>query len=601
MRVEIDESERGCAICGSKMGVRKTRERQGVTMAHGSFRAHQTERMCLAGCHGRGTKAQPPAALAKLLLPRSTVGYDVMVAIGMGRYVGGRQRESMRTELSERGITLSTGQISRLGHRFLDYLVELHHDRAPALRAALATDGGWPMHLDATGEQGRGTLFAVLAGWRHWVLGAWKLPTERADEMLPRMREVADRFGDPCAIMRDLGRAVIQAATDFVTARDLDIPVLGCHLHFLKDIGKDLMRGTHDQLERCLRRSRVRPKLRAIARDLGRQLGSRLTRAQEALLEWQNCADLSDHRLPVGDVGVAAVRLLAQSVLDFPADGANLGFPFDVPMLDLFDRARRAARVADAHLRTPPTDPKVRRALERVRGALRPVEVQVPVEQIARRLRMRKGLFQQLREALRLHDIKPDGSPRPVRRDTETAAELDGIRDAVRKLERLLVRTRPERGPATDERAAIDLVLDHLERHGDSLWGHAIPIGARRIRFVARTNNGLEGAFRSLKHLERRRSGRKILTQDLEHLHPGAMLAMNLNDSAYVEILCGSLERLADAFAELDARGRGPSRSTSKHDAIATASLPAADRKIVRAEATLRRLNAAARSRAPRV
>jgi hypothetical protein len=29
------------------------------------------------------------------------------------------------------------------------------------------------MHVDATGEDGRGTLLLVLAGWRQWVLGAW--------------------------------------------------------------------------------------------------------------------------------------------------------------------------------------------------------------------------------------------------------------------------------------------------------------------------------------------------------------------------------------------------------------------------------------------
>jgi len=584
------------------MGVRKTRERQGVTLAHGSFLAHQVERVCLAGCRKRGVAVRhQPAALARLLLPRSTVGYDVMVAVGMGRYLNGRQRETLRVELSERGVALSAGQISRLGRRFLDYLQALHSDRAPMLRAALASDGGWPMHLDATGEQGRGTLFVVLAGWRRWVLGAWKVPTERADTMLPRMLQVAERFGDPNAIMRDLGRAVSQAAADFVAARNLDIAVLGCHLHFLRDIGRDLMRDMHDQLDRCLRRSRVRPKLRALARDLGRQLGPRLPSVLHALVQWQKRIDTSDHRLPHGDVGLAAVRLLAQHVLDFPADGANLGFPFDVPMLALFDRARHAARVADAHLRTPPADPKVRRALERLRAALHPVQVQVPIEQIARRLQMRKGLFQQLRDALRLNDIKPDGSPRPARpRHTETAADLDSIRDAVLKLDALLLRTRPERGPASDERAAIDLVLAHLERHGPSLWGHAIQLPNGGMRLVARTNNDLEGSFRALKHVERRRSGRKTLAQDLEHLHPGAMLAMNLNDPAYVAILCGSLDRLPAAFASLDARGRGPARLPAVQDAIATASLPAPERKIVRADATIQRLNAAAHSRAPR-
>jgi hypothetical protein len=70
-----------------------------------------------------------------------------------------RQREEIRAELKERyGIVLSTGEISALGRRFLIYLEALHREKTPALRAALEADGGWPLHIDATGEDGRGTL-----------------------------------------------------------------------------------------------------------------------------------------------------------------------------------------------------------------------------------------------------------------------------------------------------------------------------------------------------------------------------------------------------------------------------------------------------------
>lgn len=42
---------------------------------------------------------------------------------------------------------------------------------------ALEKDGGWPLHIDATGEDGQGTLLCAYAGWRGWALGAWKIPT----------------------------------------------------------------------------------------------------------------------------------------------------------------------------------------------------------------------------------------------------------------------------------------------------------------------------------------------------------------------------------------------------------------------------------------
>jgi len=129
------------------------------------------------------------------------------------------------------------------------------------------------------------------------------------------------------------------------------------------------------------------------------------------------------------------------------------------------------------------------------------------------------------------------------------------------------------------------------------------------IRLVNRTNNAIEGVFHSLKHDLRRRSGRKILTQDLEQLPPAAALAINLKSADYVEILCGSLEKLPAAFAALDASNTRHSavvkaaalRSRTETECdVVSASLPKADRRIVRDQNLCRRIKAAARSRAPR-
>jgi hypothetical protein len=141
------------------------------------------------------------------------VGYDVMVFVGLKRFLEYRQREEISTTLiNKHGIHLSTGEISKLTKRFVDYLARLHHARSKALRTALASDGGWPMHVDATGEHGRGTLFIVMGGWRQWVLGAWKVATENAELLLPCMRETVRSFGVPYAIMRDMGGAVPRQA-----------------------------------------------------------------------------------------------------------------------------------------------------------------------------------------------------------------------------------------------------------------------------------------------------------------------------------------------------------------------------------------------------
>ncbi|HMK67098.1 MAG TPA: hypothetical protein VK433_01025, partial [Stellaceae bacterium] len=345
-----------CRACGGGTRVQKTDVRGGVTIAHGRVRIRVRTRVCRTGCGGDA--ARSATDLSALFPAHATFGYDVIVRVGLERFVHYRQREEIRTLLAAEGIDASEGQISLLGARFLEYLEALHRNRATALRTALASDGGWPMHLDATGEDGRGTLLVVYAGWRGWVLGAWKVPTERADAILPRLRQTADRFGAPCAIMRDLGRAVSEAAATFVEKRRLSIPILACHMHFLRDVGKDLMRKMHDDLRERFRHFKVQPQLRSLARGLGRRLGPLLPQARQDVERWLGQFERG-HHLPSGISGLAVVRALAQWVLDFPDDGLDQGFPFDVPMLDLYNRSIEALAALDAFLRTAPSDPKV--------------------------------------------------------------------------------------------------------------------------------------------------------------------------------------------------------------------------------------------------
>src|SRR5438046_3117395 len=115
------------------------------------------------------------------------------------------------------------------------------------------------------------------------------------------------------------------------------------------------------------------------------------------------------------------------------------------------------------------------------------------------------------------------------------------------------------------------------------------PAGRRRvgggIRLVARTNNGLESLFHTIKHGERRRSGRKILTQEFEILPPAAALATNLHHADYVSLLCGSLDRLPEAFAALDAPHRSRSIAVGAKQSsttVETASLSTIDKRFVR-------------------
>ena len=598
VQVKVDDPTPACPRCGNPMGVEKTLKRNGVTLAHGVLGIHETVWICNSGCRVAGSRVTSrSASLAQILPPRSIIGYDVMVHVGRERFVHHRQREEIRADLERlHGIVLSTGEISALGGRFLTYLEALHLRSAPALRAALEADGGWPLHIDATGEDGRGTMVAAFAGWRGWVLGAWKVPTERAEFILPAIQSVAASFGTPCAIMRDLGRAMKEAADGFVRSLKNPIPVLACHLHFLSDIGEDLLEEGHNQLRDLFRQAELLPRLRAFVRQQGRHLGESIGQGRQDLGLWLAQPD-PGRQIPDGVGGITTVRSLAQWVLDYRAGGAGQGFPFDLPWLDLYGRCLQLCGAAQAFLREPPGDAKVKKSLEKLRQILRPVECDVPpFTAVGASLSKRAALFTELRAALRLQDKDATAGTDPE------VKKLNDVRSAVDILTASLRRRRPHRGPAKDTRQAIDLILSHLDRHGPYLWGHVIQIpesAGGGVRLVARTNNDLESFFHTIKHGERRRSGRKILTQDFEHLPPAAALAINLTHPDYVAIVCGSLDRLADAFAELDSANRSRSiaaGTTHNKPTVETASLSTRDKRIVRKPAMGDRIMAAAQS-----
>ena len=121
------------------------------------------------------------------------------------------------------------------------------------------------------------------------------------------------------------------------------------------------------------------------------------------------------------------------------------------------------------------------------------------------------------------------------------------------------------------------------------------------MKLVDRTNDELEGFFHCMKHGERRRSGRKILTQDFEQLPPAAALAKNLSHPDYVEILCGTLDGLPRAFAKLDQNDRRHSLAAKSAQPVAIsdiecASLKSADRRLVRTKGMDQRIMTAALS-----
>ena len=586
-----------CAFCGRTMIVEKTAPRHISTMALGKVDVMEYIEVCPGRCRTPlGTLYREHSSeLAALVASGANYGYDIEVFVGLQRFIHHCQRLEIKEQIKlSANVDISEGEISALEARFLGHFEELHKKRSEDLKDAMRKDGGYPLHIDATCENGRGTTLTFYAGWRGWALGAWKIPSEREDAISPHIKETEEMFGIPISYISDLGKGMMQATAAAAASHDEPPAVFICQTHFLKAVGKSIYEKDHDKMTKALRGLEVKKKLGGIAKKIGHKLGGGVDNIRIEVAEWAKTSDVPP--LPEGLLGLGIVRMVCQWVLDYTADCEKARFPFVLPQLCLYQRCEQAANAIINLRRAAVFDYNVSRSFEQVQNVISSVISDKALCKTAKSLREKEGVFNRLRHMLRLDSCVQHG-----------VLQLDGADDApsviaIRAIEKLVKLYCAEirqscatKKGTTAELAAMRTIVTYMDKYSDYLWGHIIQLNDSKHGLVSRTNNALEAFFGDYKHGERRRSGRKCLTYDLETASPTALLVRNLTINDYINIVCdGSLSNLPALFAEIDHHAwldkcNFPVNLTFdtnnvNGDNLVSTALPSEDRKLVRSD-----------------
>ena len=542
-QVDFIAEARQCRHCGSSLRVQKSKKRIVSTIETGTILAREIRKVC---SKDSSHPVEISEALSQMVPCGQRYGYDLIVWIGMARYHRNLQRKEIRAELfQEKDIILSAGSISEVCDRFLLYFEALHVNCAPDLRAAM--ERGYPLHIDATNEYGKGGLFLCLDGWRGWVLHAAKIATENAEELRPAIDITTALFGDPIAVVRDLGSAGAKSVNQL---RQKNIPDLVCHYHFLGAIGKKLFDADYSLLRKLLQRSKIRSGLRELLRDLrknhttGRYDGKfghgRMRKALPALILW---------------------------VLEGEG-GKDLPFPFCLPHLNLYLRCCEVTQHLERWMPLPRSQVE-QRVIKQLFTVITRLDKIEHLGRGAPLLEKSWKAFCELRDILRLTDAElPRGDRRGLINRGIPALEAERLHEIEEKTTayheeiRQRVAYAQAESQKTTEKSAESIILKYLDRYSSHLFGHPLLIDNGNIlAVVERTNNVAEHFFGTDKQKLRRRLGRANLGRDLEDQPAQAVLVSNLNHPDYVKIMCGSLENLPSAFAEL-CRGKINKEST---------------------------------------
>jgi hypothetical protein len=527
--------------------VQKTTRRQVVSLELSAFQAVDVVRTT----SDRQVRHSP--RLAALVPKGGKYGFDLIAHVGTRVFLQGTALQAVAAELRPRAVPFSS--LHDLLMKFLYYFGHLHQQyAAPLLRRWFQQRGGMTWLMDATVEPGTPAYFGLLEAESRVCLGAWKIATENADDLVPCLRQATLWFGAPHEVLHDLGDAMACACD---TAWGETVPHRVCHFHLLRDMGEDLYARPEAALRELVRKLKLQTRLKEQRHVQTRWLREHVedTTALVQLLREQ-AADVSTDVL-----GREVALAFHQWILDYASDGRRQGYPFDPYLLYLHRRAARASAELERLLAGPAARLRPSRVLDSLSRMLRDYLHDARVAAAAAEFEQAAELFTRLRTAMRLSNEGTSPLHDPYLLESGEAREVQQSLEALRE------ECREKAKDPTDSQAATAcrIVVEHLDRYATVLF---------RSDSRQRTTNSLEGHWGKAKRCCRKRHGRKKLTRDFQCLPPDVMLIPNLENPQYVEQVLGDLSRLPAKLAEA-ARSAPPwTRWRSQQKPVPTGRLP---------------------------
>lgn len=521
--------------CSKNHNVLKTREKKVVTLDIGAFRAKETVLQSLED------RTIYTCQDLKALVPhRCTFGYDVIVYVGYALFVHCRSEKEIIKELAERNISISNREINFLGKKFVTYLAVAHRESRQQIRKAMELRGGYILHLDGTCEADSPILFSGLDGIAELVLDNVKLTSERADLLIPFFRQIKQQYGDPIALVHDMGKGILSAIAKVFPGK----PDFICHFHFLRDIGKDLLEGEYKQVRNHLKKHKIRGSLRQMAKSLERAVGQEC-KAMEALhssIRKDDDTELSSF----GKMPALAAFALIHWAFDRSVQLNGYGFPFDRPHLLFYHRLKTIYALVEAIRETPLRHEKTHRPLHKLFRPIKQVMDDPVLRKSAARLDERAGVFDTLRNALRI--ALPEG--KNGLNDDGDDTDMKTIEQKIKEFQEQLTSDRK-----LSEKDEYKKMIQQIDTYWEKLFADPIAVHSPQgVVFIQpqRTNNILERFFRDLKRRARKRTGTISLNKTLKTILSDTPLVKNLDNEEYLNIILDGCDTLEKRFAKID-------------------------------------------------
>ncbi len=477
--------------------------------------------------------------LNQIVPPYSNYAYDVLVHIGLSRFLHHKQKSEIQHELKiEYGIKISDGGITHLSDKFLIYCRCVHEMASARIKEVQDKRGGYILHIDATVEEESDMVFVGMNSVNGWILHSKKIKSESHEEIIPALEDIKSKYGEPLAIKRDMGKGMALAVSEVFSNKPDKI----CHFHFSRDIGKDILEEQYDLIRKFLIDNKIRTCLRRLADELITEINSGGYDVNITFDSIVNCK-LSELRLnkPV------YVYAIVSWILHYYKEGDGLGFPFDLPYVFLYERCCTARKIIERLILLLAELKTVYKPLIQLKKILMDADNQ-KIKLVHEKMDYGRKLFSRLRGILRI-----DAESVPL----SSVLETDGD-EVVLKMEQELEAFKNElyKSLLNDKSKVREkkIIFDHLERYKDKLFltnFRVEPNDPLKDIIMERTNNIEEQQFRKFKRNQRRIHGNRDVGHDLNFYGSYLPIAWNLTNDEYVKTVYGNIENIPIVFSQV--------------------------------------------------
>lgn len=491
----------------------------------GPFDAKET---VLEGSDGKVYHSQQ---LRTLTPYRATFGYDVLVHVGLSLFMHCRSEQAIIEDLAHNNIMISQREIGFLGKKFIAYLAIAHEQSRHRLKQVMASRGGYVLHLDGTCEKDSPHLFTGMDGIAQIVLDNIKLPSEKAERLIPFFRKIKRQYGDPVALVHDMGRGILSAVKTVFP----DIPDFICHFHFLRDIGKDLFETEYATIRNRLKKHKIRSLLRQRLKALKKEIGDDPTAFDCLLVS-------IDRNVP--PVVAKLAPMAAYAMVHWFFDQSELkgyGFPFDCPHLVFYRKLVVLHEMVNAQF-------GISKAFSGLWRPLTKVIEDPQLKRAASQMDKKVQVFNKLRSALAIADPKGNKGLN----DDGDQIDIKSIEEEVKKFREEIVTE-----DAYRKNDDYKKMIKQVDKYWEKLFADPIVVNTSNNHFTIqpqRTNNILERFFRDLKRGNRKKSGTICLTKTIRSILADTPLVKNLGNSEYLEVILDGCNTLEERFEKIDSR-----------------------------------------------